>query len=362
MKRRRLRREALVVIALSVLGLLLVGTMVWAVVGVFTTPPAVDTGLPGADSQKKPAETGAPAGSSGEAPISRPTDRENASYNILCCGTDVATGLSDTIVLVHLAPDGAVSAVQLPRDTYIEYNGTATKLNACVHNLGPAGAAKVLETALCIRIDYTVSVSTAAFAAVVDAVGGVWADIPFDMDYDDPYQNLHIHLKAGKRVLNGEEATQFVRYRSGYANGDLGRLDAQKQFLLSLYRTVREKLDFASVTKIITDVFPQVTTDMPLQDCLYFARRVLEQNTAASALTLLTAPGKALWTEQTATSYYVLGRKAMLDAVNTYLNVFDKDIPDGRFDPNRVFVKDGDDDFERIYTYAILNTETVTGE
>ena len=35
----------------------------------------------------------------------------------------------------------------------------------------------------------------------MDAVGGVEFDVPRDMNYDDPYQDLHIHLEEGLQVL-----------------------------------------------------------------------------------------------------------------------------------------------------------------
>lgn len=286
---------------------------------------------------------------------------ENAEYNILCCGRDVATGLPDTVLILHIkAENGNICAVQLPRDTFIECNGAEMKLNALIANLGTGEAARYLEKALCIKIDFYVSFPSEAFISVVDAVGGVEIDVPFDMDYEDPYQDLYIHLKTGVQTLDGRDALSFVRYRSGYSDGDLGRLDAQKKFMSAMLKTVREKLNLSSATKIINEVFPKVKTDMSLDDCTGFAKIVLSHGKSAEGLVMLTAPGRALNTEKT--SYYVLGREAMLSVVNERLNVYTSQISDSMFDASRIFVRDGDDNFERIYTYSIISVETEAGQ
>ena len=70
---------------------------------------------------------------------------------------------------------------------------------------------------------------------LVDLVEGVEFYVPRDMDYDDPYQDLHIHLKEGRQVLDGEKAMQLVRFR-GYDDGDIGRVAVQQDFLKALIK------------------------------------------------------------------------------------------------------------------------------
>ena len=48
---------------------------------------------------------------------------------------------------------------------------------------------------------------------IVDAMGGVWFDVPRDMYYSDPLQNLYINQKAGYRLLTGDDAMQVLRFR-----------------------------------------------------------------------------------------------------------------------------------------------------
>ena len=284
------------------------------------------------------------------------------SYNFLVLGKDRIAGLADTVIVVNVAEDGTIAAVQLPRDTYIETpdgNGgkKGIKLNGTLPSLGTEGMRSLIERTLCVKIDYTVTVSTEAFVKAVDAVGGVTVEVPPGMDYEDPEQDLYIHLEPGRRLLNGSEAEQFVRFRSGYADGDLGRLDAQKDFMLSMLESVRKKLNAGSAQALLEEVLPLTETDITMKDAIYFAGLVLRKS-GRSGLTLLTAPGKPL---NAGTSYYVLGRSGMLSAVNKYLTVAGTDIPDAVFDRERALVKDGDDGFERIYTYAIITPDPVSG-
>ena len=286
-----------------------------------------------------------------------PADGE--SYNLLCVGRDPTSGLCDTVVLLRIDPDGGLCAMQLPRDTYVRVNGEGRKLNSAFSLLGvsgPGSARELLSASLCVRIDYVVEISTAAFRAAVDALGGVVVDVPRDMDYEDPYQDLYIHIKAGRQLLDGEHAEQFVRYRKGYSDGDLGRLDAQKIFLKALASTVRENLTIEAAASIINEVLPLVKTDMNAADALFFAKRILTGGSKQT--TLLTAPGRALNSSKYGLSFYVLGRSAALEAVNEYFNVYPSDIPDASFDRDEIFVEKGDDEFERIYRYAIITPDT----
>ena len=101
---------------------------------------------------------------------------------------------------------------------------------------------------------------------------------------------------------------------------------------------------------------------MSVRDAVWFAELVLGKDlSGAEGLRLVTIPGRALYSEELKTSYYVIGRSAALDTVNSYLNIYGADIPDSVFDRNKAFLRAGDEDFERIYTYAIITPEEYSG-
>ena len=101
-------------------------------------------------------------------------------------------------------------------------------------------------------------------------------DVPQRMQYDDPMQDLHIDLFPGKQLLNGDKAEQFLRYRSGYANADLGRISAQQAFIKEL---IDQKFKVKYITKakaIYNSVKDNVDTNVDITDVGKFAGLALK--------------------------------------------------------------------------------------
>ena len=103
---------------------------------------------------------------------------------------------------------GGIAIMQIPRDTYIEFEGEGMKINEILFLRDVYAIRDILEVTLCINIDYTALIDLEALEVVVDSVGGIEIDVPFDMKYSDPYQDLYIDLKAGLQVLDGKNATE----------------------------------------------------------------------------------------------------------------------------------------------------------
>ena len=85
---------------------------------------------------------------------------------------------------------------------------------------------KEIERLMGFRPDKYVIVNFDGIAAIVDAIGGVDYDVPFDMKYDDPSQNLHIDLKKGQQPLDGKQIVGFLRWRH---NNELHRTVHQRR-------------------------------------------------------------------------------------------------------------------------------------
>ena len=86
---------------------------------------------------------------------------------------------------------------------------------------------------LILILIFDVKVSFEAFDYLVDSIGGIEYNVPINMDYDDPGQDLAIHLKAGPQKLNGKQAEGLVRFRKGYDNQDIGRVESTAELLLN---------------------------------------------------------------------------------------------------------------------------------
>ena len=160
---------------------------------------------------------------------------DTGRVNILFLGEN--QGLTDTIIVFSYDIDNKqLDAVSVPRDTYYyrsSYPGAAyQKVNSVYKTEGYEGACQAVSDILGgTPIHYYAVLGPEGVKKIVDAVGGVTMTVPIDMVYSDPDQNLYIDLRAGTQLLNGDQAMQYLRFRSGYANADLGRVSAQQEFL-----------------------------------------------------------------------------------------------------------------------------------
>lgn len=185
--------------------------------------------------------------------------------NILLLG--VNEGLTDTIMVASFDLDAKhVDLISIPRDTYYHRQGYNSegenKLNAA-YRKNPLNTAKaVSEILLGMPINYYAVIDYKGVANVVDSMGGVPMDIKFNMKYSDPYDTppLVINIPKGQQVLDGKHAVQFLRYRHGYLEGDIGRVKAQQEFMKSAFKKC---LGF-DLPKIATTVFNNVDSDITL--------------------------------------------------------------------------------------------------
>ncbi|OLA32231.1 MAG: hypothetical protein BHW33_00685 [Firmicutes bacterium CAG:137_57_8] len=179
--------------------------------------------------------------------------RKEGAATVLLCGTDQEGTRTDTMMLLYLnareqaitlvslphlnAREQAITLVSLPRDTLTHTSsGSDAKLNSAYgrNDGGQEGMEALLDYVSDIigyRPDGYMLITLDAFVDVVNLMGGVEFDVPMDMFYEDPSQDLYIDLKEGKQKLDGYEAMGLVRFRKGYADQDLGRVDVQRQFL-----------------------------------------------------------------------------------------------------------------------------------
>ena len=246
-------------------------------------------------------------------------------FTILVGGLDDENGGSDTNMLVALdAAGGAIHVVSLPRDTLLNVDWTVKKLNNAYHHGGIDGTMAQVSNLLGIPVDFYITVDLQAFVELVDAIEGVDFEVPLDMDYDDPYQDLHIHFEKGMQHLNGEEALQVVRWRqnndgTGYATADIGRIGTQQAFLTAV---AQQTLQLSNWDKIpaMAEIFQKwVDTDLKLSNLVWIGEQALTMGSENIAFHTLPGDG-AGWYK--GGSYYVLDPEATLELINTYCNPY----------------------------------------
>ena len=218
-------------------------------------------------------------------------DFAEGRVNILFLGTN--QGLSDTIILFSLDfQNKRLDGISIPRDTYYSRpgfsGGAYQKVNSIYTTEGYKGVCKAVSEILGgIPIHYYAEIDTNGAARVIDAMGGVTMYVPIDMVYSDPDQGLYIDLKAGPQLLSGAEAVQFARFRSGYADADLGRINAQHELLQAIVAQ-SSGLDYP---KIMVVARAETRTNMSLFSQAALATRLAGM--AGGSFNTYTIPGGA---------------------------------------------------------------------
>jgi polyisoprenyl-teichoic acid--peptidoglycan teichoic acid transferase len=148
---------------------------------------------------------------------------------------------TDTLIAASFDPAARrVYLISVPRDTRASIPGHGTtKINAAHAWGGAPLTTRTVQNFLGVPFPYYIEIQQRGFVHLIDAVGGVNVHIDNDLDYDDNWDGLHIHLKKGHRRLGGQSAIEFARFRHD-ALGDIGRIARQQQVMNALLDELRQ--------------------------------------------------------------------------------------------------------------------------
>ena len=272
-------------------------------------------------------------------PTVSPTEDPNAGapaslnenmYTFLVVGLDQVSNSTDTMMVGRIDTENhTIDVVSLPRDTLVNVSWSVKKINTLYSadiNTGGNGIDGLLDglkDILGFRIDCYAVVDLTAFVELVDAIGGVDYNVPVNMNYYDPTQDLYINIPAGEQHLDGEEALKVVRFRSGYASADIGRIGTQQDFLKS---AASQMLTLGNIPNLPTfiDIFEEyVVTNMSASNLAFFARQFLLCK--SEDINFHTLPGN-YGDSIKGLSYVSINISEWLEMVNTYLNPYDQDV------------------------------------
>ena len=169
--------------------------------------------------------------------------------------------LTDTIMVAKYNPQTQKAyLISIPRDTFVgdsKNSATASdKINSLYQGKYPEKTLAAVNKITGLNIKNYVVVDTEALKALVDAIGGVYFDVPIDMKYTDKKQDLYIDLKKGYQLLDGNKAEQVVRFRhnqdgttysSEYGDNDVGRMKTQRNFIKAV---IKQTLSLGNITKL----------------------------------------------------------------------------------------------------------------
>lgn len=177
-------------------------------------------------------------------------------------------GRTDAIMLVKLDfKRKTANILSIPRDTYVRIPGYKGKhkINAAHAYGGPQLTIDTVDDFLDVRAEDYVVFDYVGFEKAIDKLGGLEVNVAKNMNYDDNWGNLHIHLKPGEQVLDGYRSLGFVRYRhsnDGVADTDQQRIERQQQFLLAMKSRIISPSAFFQLPDIIETVKSGVNSSM----------------------------------------------------------------------------------------------------
>lgn len=243
-----------------------------------------------------------------------PVDKETGKVNILLAGRDYSGSCTDTIMVVSYdLDDNNVNILSIPRDTRMYIGNRYQKINAAYsiskdgNKKGIQGTIEAVTRLTAIPINYYVEFTFEAFRNSIDALGGVDFYVPQNMNYDDPYQELSIHLKEGQQHLDGDKAEQLVRFRR-YPMGDIDRVKVQQNFIKTI---ADQKLNLSIITKLpeLFDVVKKdIKTNLNASDITKYALNL--QDLTGERVYMYTVPGVANSTDYGA-SYWICDMPAL---------------------------------------------------
>ncbi len=263
-----------------------------------------------------------------------PVDEVSGKVNALILGVDKEGLRTDTIIVASYdATKGIVNMLSVPRDTRMYIGSKYQKINSA-HAItgsngkikGPNGTIDAVTRLTGIPINYYVEFSFEAFRDTIDALGGVYFDVPQTMKYRDQTQGLNINLSPGYQLLDGDKAEQLVRFRQ-YPLGDIKRVEVQQQFIKAL---AEQKLNAQIITKL-PDIYKalskNVKTNFNLGDAVKYANSLV--NIDINNIVMHELPGEYSGSEYTA-SYWLPDMKEIKLLVQNTFGYDTKDITSGK--------------------------------
>lgn len=234
--------------------------------------------------------------------------------------------MTDTIMVFEYNPQTQKAyLISIPRDTYTGYNkanATASDKINCLYLSGKAERTlNAVNNVTGLDLEYYIVVDTEALKALVDAIDGVYFDVPIDMKYTDKKQNLYIDLKAGYQLLDGDKAEQVVRFRHNqdgttydfeYGDNDTGRMKTQRNFLKAVIEQTLTPSNILKIGEFIDIAQTYVKTNIPIDVMKQYISSAV--NFDVSNLETGTIPGT---NEKCNGGWYFITNKTK---VQTYIN------------------------------------------
>ncbi len=237
-------------------------------------------------------------------------ESEEHVLRVLMMGVDNAetSGESirtDTLMVLQMDYEtGKVSLLSIPRDSYVYIVGADyfDKINHAYALGGAETTRATVENLLGVDIPYYLVIGYDMAVELVDLIGGVEVEVPIDMVYEDPTADppLYINLEQGEQILDGKKSLQFLRFRSGYGDQDLGRVKSQQLFVKSFIKQMMKPVNILKAPLLVKVYTEHVVTNIPISKVIKFGTKFNSYD--LENMTIATIPGEV--TGRNNISYY----------------------------------------------------------
>src|SRR5699024_4723567 len=255
------------------------------------------------------------------------------SFTVLIMGIDESEARSeseglesdgfrtDTMILATFDKDeDDIKLVSIPRDTlaYFPDENYYDKITHAHRNGGPESSMLAVEGLLNVPVDYYIRVSMPAVVDVVDALGGVDFDVPFDMESPTSLDRGTIEIEEGEQTLNGEEALGVIRNRD--VDTDLGRGNRQLEMVEAIMQKAKSTGPLTKMDELIEVVADNVRHDMSsdtIRDLAsYYAFNSIEFDNTQIV-------GEDFWYQRNGAYFYLADPEHLLAISNTLRDILD---------------------------------------
>ncbi|MRH43936.1 LytR family transcriptional regulator [Aquibacillus halophilus] len=228
-----------------------------------------------------------------------------------------SNGRSDTIIVLTFNQDEeTLKMLSIPRDTFVPIIGEniQDKIN---HSYAYGGAEMTINTVeefLNIPIDYFATIDFAGFLNVIDIVGGITVDVPFNFSEDSHDGTGKLYYTEGAMDLNGKQALGYARMRKQDPEGDIGRGDRQKQVVEAVIDKLTSPSTVFKIDNLANEYGENVTSNLKLSELMSFYKEYRNFNTNNIEQLKLDGTNESI----DGISYYVVDEKS-LETISTEL-------------------------------------------
>lgn len=204
-------------------------------------------------------------------------------FNILLIGSDErkgdSSGHSDSMMLIHADLNkNQFQAVSIPRDTRVHLDGYGyTKLTSVQYIMqstkgskqGIEDSVNAVSELTNVPINYYVETNYWGFQSMVDALGGINMNVPFDVTLTHPWypENKNKVISAGTHFFDGKMVTEIVHERYSLKNGEYGRQQLQEEALKGIAKEALSPSNFSKLPSLVNSLSDYViATNMSTSD------------------------------------------------------------------------------------------------